>query len=413
MTPTSVTSRESTPPEPEADPVTPPTRRPKGSGTLTYRASDGMWIGRFDAGWNANGTRRRPTVSSKSKAEAARKLREAIRRHNAGEVAAAGGARTTVKSWSAEWLPMHEAAVRPNVYVTDRGAVTKWIIPTIGARRLADLNPGDLRRLHDAITKAGRSTTTAGNVHTVLLTMLKAARLEGHTIPARVFDVPKPKPAALTRESIPLDQALALLDAIGRRDDSSRWLVAMFYGMRQGERLGLTWDAVDLDADDPGMVIEWQLQDYAKGATVPAWLRSRHLTGRWWLIETKTRKGERWLPMLPFITASLAAHRATSPANDYGLVWALDGQPIPAHKDRATWHEVQAAAGVAHPSGRPWLLHECRHTLASMLAADGVDRGTIAAIVGQSRVVESYVHADRDAMRRALDRLATRLQLGG
>jgi integrase len=387
-------------------------RRPKGSGTLCQR-EDGLWIGRVDAGWTPQGTRRRITVSSKSKSEAQRKLRDAIRRVNAGEVATAGGTRTTVKTWADTWLPIHEAAVRPNVYANDRGAVRKWIVPTIGQRRLADLNPGDVRRLHTAIIGAGRSPTTAGNVHTVFLTMLKAARLEGHSIPERIFDVPKPKPAALTRESIPLDQALALLDAIGRRTDSSRWLVAMFYGMRQGERLGLTWDALDLDSEEPALAVRWQLKDYALDAKVPDWLRTSHLTGRYWLVEVKTKKGERWLPLLPWVAASLAAHRATSPPNNYDLVWTTDkGQPIPAHRDRATWHEVQREAGVSHPSGRPWLLHECRHTLVSIMYANGVPPNVIASIVGHSSLVESYVHVDKASVRAAFDGLARRLQIG-
>lgn len=390
--------------------MSPPKRRPKGSGSLTYRATDGMWIGRVDAGWTAHGTRRRITVSSKSKAEAQRKLRDAIRRVNAGEVAVAGGTRTTVKAWADTWLPIHERQVRPNVYVTDRGAVHKWIVPTIGTRRLTDLNPGDVRRLHTAIINAGRSPTTAGNVHAVLMTMLKAARLDGHAIPERIFDVPKPKPAASTRGSIPLDQALTLLEVIGHRDDSSRWLVGMLYGMRLGEQLGLTWECVDLEQE--GMSVEWQLQDYDKGATVPGWLRTRHLTGRYWLVETKTRKGERWLPLLPFIAAQLAAHKARAPANPYDLVWALDGEPIPAHKDRKTWHEIQAAAGVKRPDGKPWLLHECRHTLVSMLLANGVDRSVIEAIVGQSALVEAYVHVDRAKVREAMAGLAELLQLG-
>ena len=211
--------------------MSPPKRRPKGSGTLTYRASDGMWIGRVEAGWTPQGTRRRINVSSKSKTEAQRKLKDALRRVNAGEVAVAGGARTTIKAWADTWLPIHEGEVRPNVYVTDRGAVTKWIVPTIGTRRLADLNPGDVRKVHDAITGAGRSATTAGNVHTVLMTMLKAARLEGHAIPSRIFDVPRPKPAALTRESIPVEQALALLDAIGQRLDALAALPALDPGI--------------------------------------------------------------------------------------------------------------------------------------------------------------------------------------
>ena len=87
--------------------------------------------------------------------------------------------------------------------------------------------------------------------------------------------------------------------------------------------------------------------------------------------------------------------------------------PIPAHRDRKVWHEIQAAAGVARPDGKPWLLHECRHTLVSMLLANGVDRSVIAAIVGQSALVEAYVHVDRAKVREAMAGMADMLQLGG
>lgn len=416
-------------------------RRPKGSGGLFQRcdaqygcppavpvADDdgkvtrvrpahkckGLWVGRVEAGFDRNGNRRRLQVTAKTKPEAEKRKRDLEIRLAKGDVPAAGsGSRATVKSWADEWLPMHKKEVRPRVFDTDRGAVRKWIVPTLGTRRLVDLNPGDLRRLAQAVTGAGRSSTTALNVHAVFVKMLRDARLEGgHGVPDRIFDVRRPRAAASDRAQIPVDQALRLLEAVGRRGDSSRWIIGMLYGIRQAERLGLCWDSVDLD--EPSMVIEWQLQAFAKDAVVPDWLRTRHLTGRYWLTETKTRKGERWLPLLPIAAASLAALKAEAAPNPHGLVWTdAAGQPIAAHRDRQAWHAIQEEAGVAHPSGRPWLLHECRHTMVSMLIDDGVDRSVIAAIVGQSQVVESYVHVDRDAVRRALSSMATRWQIEG
>src|SRR5574338_1646127 len=135
-------------------------RRPHGTGSL-YLRKDGLWIARVDAGWTPQGTRRRLTASSKSKAEALRKLKELQRRVAAGSIAPTASTRLTVKAWSETWLPLHATHVRPTTATTDAGAVHKWIVPTIGHRRLADLTPADLRALRDAIVSAGRSTTTA------------------------------------------------------------------------------------------------------------------------------------------------------------------------------------------------------------------------------------------------------------
>ncbi|GGL27404.1 site-specific integrase [Phycicoccus endophyticus] len=384
-------------------------RRPQGSGGLFQRASDGLWVGRVDVGFDSRGRRDRRQVSAKTRAEAARKLKQLQRDIASGNIPTAGtGARTTVKSWSDAWLPQHERTVRPNVYVTDRGVVRRWIVPTIGHRRLADLTPADLRRLADAVTNAGRSSSTALNVHAVLVKMLRDARLEGHAVPDRIFDAPRPRPAASDRDQIPPAHLLAILRVIADRPDTSRWLFRMLYGVRQGEALGLTWEAIDLDAGS--FTIEWQLEQFAKDATLPTWLRTRHLTGTMWLVEPKTKNRNVTLPLLPFLGASFEAYRETATPNRYGLVWTdASGEPIRDHHDRREWHAIQRAAGVAHPAGRPWHLHETRHTAASILIDEGTDPRVVAAILGQSKVVQAYVHVDAAATSKALGRLAKRL----
>ena len=96
------------------------------------------------------------------------------------------------------------------------------------------------------------------------------------------------------------------------------------------------------------------------------------------------------------------------------MVVAADdaGQPRKAADDRETWVALQAVAGVAHPAGRPYVLHEARHATATLLLELGVDRDVVEAILGHSKLVEAYDHADRlPAARKALESLAERLAL--
>src|SRR3546814_20732753 len=61
------------------------------------------------------------------------------------------------------------------------------LVPTIGHRQLGALTPADVRKVTDAVRAAGRTSTTAGYVHAVLVRSLKAAVREGPVVPDRVF----------------------------------------------------------------------------------------------------------------------------------------------------------------------------------------------------------------------------------
>ena len=385
-------------------------RRPQGTGSVTQR-KDGLWVARVDTGWTADGKRRRVPASSMSKAECLRKLKALQREIASGNIPAPNSARATVKSWSEAWLPRHADKVRPTTYVTDAGTVRKWIVPTVGHRRLSDLTPADLRALRDAITAAGRSTTTALHSHAVLLKMLKDARIEGHSVPERIFDVPRPGKAASDRDAIPVDQALRIIAVATKRPDATRWVSALIQGNRQGETLGLTWDRVDLEEDLTD--VSWQLQWLTKAHTTPDGWEARHLTGRAWLTRPKTSAGRRAIPLVPWMKAALVLERESWRGNPWGLVWTdANGRPIRDDKDREEWREIQREAKVSHPSGRPWHLHEMRHATATLLVEQGVDRSIVEAIMGQTVLVESYLHVGHDATRKALEGVARRLELG-
>lgn len=374
-----------------------------------YLRPDGVTVYRVDTGRiTPQGTRERLTVSSRNPTTAKRKYRDLMRRVNAGDIPLPGSQRMTVARWAEVWLPMHAAKVRPRTYSTDVGAVHKWIVPTLGHRKLADLTPADLRELTRAVTDAGRKTTTALHAHRILRTMLKDARVEGHEVPQRIFDVDLPRKAANDRGAMPLDQLVKVLEVVGRRDDSARWVLALLYGVRQGEALGLTWDRVTNATVD----LSWQLQHLTHGHVTPDGWEAHHIVGRAWWTRPKTRAGQRVLPLLPFVRNVLEAARATWEPNPWGLLWVEYGLPVKAERDRATWHAIQAEAGVAHPTGRPWLLHECRHSAATLLKQAGASDQLVAAILGQANLVQSYVHAgELDEMLRVLGASADLLGL--
>jgi integrase len=395
-------------------------RRQYGTGSVYQRASDGMWMGTIEAGYSKTGARRRIVVSAKTEVEAKNKLKLKVRALARGDEGTAS--RVTVKAWSDTWLTMTEKTSTPNAHTTDRSAVGSWIVPTIGHRRLDQLTPGDVRAVRTAVTDAGRSTSTALRYHGTLVRMLKAAQAEGYPVPDRVLGVTAPGEAVNDRQPLPIDQALATLQVASHLPHGSRWAAAFLQAMRQGECLGLTWDEVDLTPGDESLTISWQLQplpyldkkDRSKGFRVPDGYEARQLRGRMHLVRPKSKAGWRVVPLAPLMADALRRWRSFCPDSPHRLVWpALDGSPADENEDRDEWKRIQQAAGVRHPSGRPYHGHEARHTTATLLLALKVPESTRIAIMGHSSIASTraYEHVDLTMARAALAQVAELLQL--
>lgn len=396
-------------------------RREYRTGSVYQRASDGRWLGTLEAGFTASGTRRRITVTGKTKAEVLRKLRD--KRLAMERDGRAGTRRTiTVAKWSTDWLSDIATKVRPAAYETDKAAM-RWVVSTIGATKLTDLTPADVRAVAKAIRSAGLSSSTALRYHGSLLRMLKAASLEGYNLAPNVLLAENPKKAVHDRQAISTEQVAALLPHITSRVDGSRWSLALLQGLRQAEALGLTWRDVDLHAGS--LTIQWQAKslryrDRARpelGFVMPDGYEVRHLVGSVHLVRPKSNAGRRVIPLVPWATNALAQWRESAPENPHGLVWpgrrAKEGWPRNPAGDRAQWEAIQEAAGVAHPSGRPYLVHEIRNTTATVLMELGVPESVRIAIMGHSSiaVTKGYEYADLSQMRAALEQAAVRLRL--
>ncbi|MCH8613426.1 tyrosine-type recombinase/integrase [Arsenicicoccus dermatophilus] len=398
--------------------------RTPGSGSIYQRSSDGRWVAQIENGYTTNGRRRYRTKMAATKTEANALLRQLQREQHQGITETS---RTTVKTWTDEWLPRHAEHARPRVYATDASRVNRYILPTIGRRRLTDLTPADIRSVASAVTAAGQSSTTAHHVHGLLIRILKDADIEGHPVPGRLFRIPRPSTAPSDREALTIPQAAAVLDAAHRTPHAARWVAALLQGLRQGEALGLTWDAVDLDRGT--IEIAWQLQELpllekgnpAAGYRLPPGVHVRALHGGYHLVPPKTKSGYRIVPLVPWMHAALTQWREQAPPNPWGLVWTgsdprYDGGriiPTSADADRREWARLQDAAGVRHPTGRRYTLHEARHTTATMLLELGVDPKVVITIMGHSSILstDAYRHVSTTMARKALDQVAERLGL--
>lgn len=393
-----------------------------------YQDKNGQWWAAVEIGYTRTGGRRRARRKATGQRDAEARERKLLRERDAGKLTAA---RTpTVKTWAEKWIAEQADRVRPTTWTGYR-SMTADAIESIGKTKLDVLSPNDIRTFTAHVAARGVTTTAVRDAQSRLYKMLRDARAEGWSVPDTALAVRLPARASTDRDAIPPDQAHRILAAASDVVGGSRWVAALLQGMRQGECLGLTWDAVDLDR---GTVdVSWQLQaiPYRHGCDpkcgrrfggdcpgrelqTPAGYQYRPLAGQLALTRPKTSRGQRIIPLVPWMVAALRQWREQAPRSEHNLVWPDDhGQPRTKQADSAAWRALQAAAGVAHPSGRPWVLHEARHTTASLLLDGGVDPHTVTAIMGHSSIVTSrgYQHVSQALARQAMDAVAERLGL--
>ena len=394
-------------------------RLPYGEGSFRWDERRQLWRGRLDAGYTSSGKRRQLDVTGKDEDRAWAKLMAKKKALEEGTLTSSAIERMTVAEWSATWISEHQKRVRPSTFTGELGYLNKWILPAVGSRQLRDLSPRDLRAIEDLMRRAGRSSTTIRSVQRQFQRIVKSAKAEGLIVPDTVLLAKAVGKAVSDRDAIPLEDALRLLEVASSRPDAARWVAALLQGMRQGECLGLTWEAVDLETGT--IDISWQLQtipyeDRAAGTfRTPDGYEARHLEGTYHLVRPKTVRGYRIIPLVPWMVSALEAWREVAPASPHGLVWPRpDGSPQSSRMDSSAWKDLQREAGVSKGEADDlYVLHEARHTTATLLLAAGVDPEVIKAILGHSDIVTSrgYQHVNQAMTRAAMLKVAKRLGL--
>lgn len=401
-------------------------RRPYRSGALFRRGSDGLWIGRVEAGWDEQGKRRRIQVTGTDHADVAKALDRLRAEYERRGSAMLADRRITVSQWAGQWLKIVAKRNAPSTLRNYESMVRLWIEPAIGRRKLAELTPRDVRTVTDAVM-AGKSANTARVAHTALSKMLADAIREGLINDNVCHRVDAPRAGASTRGAFTLEECRRILAACDEHPLGSRYRAALLMALRQGEALGLTWAHVDLDRAQAQ--VSWQLQQLPWGhgcaaadgeprcGKRPQHCPDRHLLiprgfdhlpieGSMALVRPKHRDAAdppRIVPLLPEMVTALDQHRATVPPSPHDLVWHRDGHPIDPRLDSRGWKALLTAARV--PEGRT--IHWARHSAVTLLMAAGVDAKTVGMIVGHSGLATTdiYHHPDLTMARQGMGRL--------
>lgn len=267
-------------------PYSKPQRTASGAGNIrkkTVRKKDKTytyWEARYTAGRDpGTGKQIQHSIIGKSKNEVAKKLREVTVNIDKGTYI--DPCKMSLGEWLDIWAKEYLVGVKESTAYAYKASIKNHIKPAMGAIRLQELTPHMIQGFYNSKT-ASHSAKTIKNFHGVLHAALKQAVLNGYiTMNSAEASV---RPRVEKKEMHPMDEYMIsdFLEAIKGEEYEYLFFVTLFTGMRKGEVLGLTWDAVDFSRGT--ILIDKQLQ------------RPREGDGRCKLVSTKNGKARKLKP---------------------------------------------------------------------------------------------------------------------
>lgn len=370
-----------------------PTCPPRVDGHRPEHRCRGRWQATLDV--IVDGRRKRKTLYARTKAEANVKLQRALREKERGALVLKT---MTVEAWMTRWLERKAKPpkpLKPQTMRSYRSKVDRHIVPSLGRHRLTDLRARHIEAMYDAMRDDGLAEATLRQTHAILQGALKDAMKADHLSYNPIEKTDAPGTEKATRDSFTIEQARQVLKAAG---DDARWWLALFYGMRQGEVLGLDWSRVNLD--EQVMFIEETLQTDVDGRLI--------------LGTPKTAGSVRLIPLLPQIEVRLRLLWESQGHPTSGLVFGRDGKPVQPKRDWRDWRDLIDRATVIPFAPLPYIaLHAARNSAASLMEAAGIPDRLVMQIFGQSQVrtTHGYQRADVGQMRKALQSAGDLLEL--
>lgn len=277
----------------------------------------------------------------------------------------------TMRDLADRYLEVHASKKRESSRREDASMLKNFVLPQLGAIRVAEVRHADIERLHRNISK--RAPYRANRTVALLSKMFSLAmkwewRADN---PARGVER---NPEVKRDRYLSLDELQRLSNALANHSNQRSANVIRFLlltGARRGEVLSATWDQFDLE------------------------------TGIWTKpsAHTKQKKDHR-VPLSAPALKLLSDMRAKEVHSTHVFPGRIPGEPI--REIRKTWTSVCKQAGITNCR-----IHDLRHTYASILASAGMSLPVIGALLGhtQPNTTARYAHLFDDPLREATERV--------
>ncbi len=319
---------------------------------------------------------------------------------------------TTVDEWFHFWIENIVGDLAPNTLRNYRERYTFNIQPIIGRMAIADVKPMHCKKVLLQMD-ADYAGSTIRQTYIAMGTMFKSAKMNDliskhpmdgvrYTKPVRATDDIK----FLTRE----EQSIFLQTA-KRSHNYYQYALILETGLRTGEMIGLTWDAIDFEK---------------RTLTVNKTLEYRHKPGYWRAGPPKTQQSYRTIPLTdkaydilvriwdnrefrkesPLLSETLDyIDRRTGSTSrlvmkDLVFINFRTGEPAKNSSYDTHLYKLCDEAGI-----KRFCMHALRHTYATRAIEAGIQPKVLQKLLGHASIkttMDRYVHVTTDSLDQAV-----------
>lgn len=314
----------------------------------------------------------------------------------------------TVDEWYNFWIKNIKKGLAPNTIRNYEERYKFNVKPIIGSRLLKDVKKMDCQRIFNEMTDIYAGSTIR-QAYIMVGSMFRAA-VENELIPKHPMNGTFPLKPVRNVDDIhflTVDEQKRFMEQAKRSHNYNQYALILETGLRTGELIGLTWDAIDFDK---------------KTLTVNKTLEFRHKQKFWRAGPPKTSSSYRTIPLTDRAIEILKGQKEKSKSrkeapelnstleyfdrrsgkvmtlcmNDLVFVNFRTGMPNKNSSYDTHLYKLCDEAGIDH-----FCMHALRHTYATRAIEYGMQPKVLQKLLGHKSLkttMDRYVHVTEDSM---------------
>lgn len=318
----------------------------------------------------------------------------------------------TVNAWETFWRENLLTGLAANTIRNYRERYEKNVKPILGDMLLTDVKPMHCKTVLNSMT-ASYAGSTIRQTYITMGTMFKAAKENGlidtHPLDGVRFEASVKAPDEI--HFLTVTEQAKFMEAARRSHNYAQYALILETGLRTGEMIGLTWDAID-----------WERHTL----TVNKTLEFRYKQQEWRAGPPKTKKSYRTIPLtdtayqILWDLYQVREYRKEAPELDKVLAYVdrrtaektkmnmrdlvfinfRTGMPAKNSSYDTHLYKLCDTAGIEH-----FCMHALRHTYATRAIERGMPPKVLQKLLGHASIkttMDKYVHVTDDSLFQAV-----------